>query len=185
MNFNSHYNLIGQHAFLGASKYHWINYTDEKIAESYMKALAIKKGTEDHEFACRCIKRKQHLPDLELTLNMYVNDCINFGMTPEQVLYYSDCCFGTADAISFDGSLLSISDLKTGSTKASMSQLLVYVALFCLEYGYDPDDIMAELRIYQNNTVETHIPSPDLIRGIMHKIVTFDRIITELKMEVG
>jgi len=66
-----------------------------------------------------------------------------------------------------------------------MSQLLVYVALFCLEYGYHPEDIEAQLRIYQNNTVETHVPSTDLIRGIMHKIVTFDRIITELKMEVG
>lgn len=26
MNFNNHSNLEGQHAFLGASKYHWIKY---------------------------------------------------------------------------------------------------------------------------------------------------------------
>ena len=30
MNFNKHSNLEGQHAFLGASKYHWINYSEEK-----------------------------------------------------------------------------------------------------------------------------------------------------------
>ena len=40
MNFNKHSNLEGQHAFLGASKYHWINYTDEKIADAYTSYLA-------------------------------------------------------------------------------------------------------------------------------------------------
>ena len=30
MNFVKHSNLEGQHAFLGASTYHWINYTEEK-----------------------------------------------------------------------------------------------------------------------------------------------------------
>ena len=34
MNFNKHLNLDGQHAFLGASKYHWINYDEGKIAET-------------------------------------------------------------------------------------------------------------------------------------------------------
>ena len=29
MDFNRHLDLEGQHAFLGASKYHWINYTDD------------------------------------------------------------------------------------------------------------------------------------------------------------
>ena len=43
MNFNKHSNLEGQHAFLGASKYHWINYSDEKVAEAYSKFLATKK----------------------------------------------------------------------------------------------------------------------------------------------
>ena len=44
MNFNRHSNLEGQHAFLGASKYHWINYTDDKIADSYVRFLATQKG---------------------------------------------------------------------------------------------------------------------------------------------
>ena len=33
MNFNKHSNLEGRHAFLGASKYHWIRYSDDKIAQ--------------------------------------------------------------------------------------------------------------------------------------------------------
>lgn len=37
MNFNNHSNLEGQHAFLGASKYHWINYGEDKVAEAYQK----------------------------------------------------------------------------------------------------------------------------------------------------
>ena len=37
MNFVKHSNLEGQHAFLGASTYHWINYTEEKVADAYAK----------------------------------------------------------------------------------------------------------------------------------------------------
>lgn len=35
MIFNNHSNLEGQHAFLGASKYHWINYDETKVADAY------------------------------------------------------------------------------------------------------------------------------------------------------
>ena len=48
MNFNRHSNLEGQHAFLGASKYHWINYSEDKVAEAYSKFLATQKGTVLH-----------------------------------------------------------------------------------------------------------------------------------------
>ena len=51
MNFNKHSNLEGQHAFLGASKYHWINYSEEKIADAYANYLATQKGTLLHAFA--------------------------------------------------------------------------------------------------------------------------------------
>ena len=34
MIFNNHSNLEGQHAFLGASKYHWINYDETKVADA-------------------------------------------------------------------------------------------------------------------------------------------------------
>ena len=51
MNFNNHSNLEGQHAFLGASKYHWINYSEDKVADAYSKFLATQKGTVLHAFA--------------------------------------------------------------------------------------------------------------------------------------
>lgn len=62
MIFNKHSALEGQHAFLGASKYHWINYDESKVAESYSKFLATQKGTELHDFAARCITLGQKLP---------------------------------------------------------------------------------------------------------------------------
>ena len=86
MNFNRHSNLEGQHAFLGASKYHWINYSEDKVAEAYSKFLATQKGTVLHDFAARCISLGQKLPKSQKTLNMYVNDAIGYKMTPEQVL---------------------------------------------------------------------------------------------------
>ena len=94
MIFNKHSALEGQHAFLGASKYHWINYDESKVAESYSKFLATQKGTELHDFAARCITLGQKLPKSQKTLNMYVNDAIGFKMVPEQPLFYSENCFG-------------------------------------------------------------------------------------------
>ncbi len=183
MNFNKHYSLEGKHAFLGASKYHWVNYDNEKIADSFMKYQATLKGTVLHEFAAQCITLGQKLPKSQKTLNMYVNDAIGFKMQPEQVLYYSDNCFGTADAIIFRNNLLRIHDLKTGVTKAHMEQLEIYAALFCLEYNKKPGEIDIELRIYQNNEIVIHHPTAEDILPIMDKIVTFDKIIEKLKME--
>ena len=90
MIFNKHSALEGQHAFLGASKYHWINYDESKVAESYSKFLATQKGTELHDFAAKCISLGQKLPKSQKTLNMYVNDAIGFKMVPEQPLFYSE-----------------------------------------------------------------------------------------------
>ena len=95
MNFNNHSNLEGQHAFLGASKYHWLNYSNQKIIEAYNNFMAAQRGTELHEFAKRCIELKQKLPKSQKTLNMYVNDAIGFNMKPEQILFYSDNCFAS------------------------------------------------------------------------------------------
>ena len=132
MNFNKHSALEGQHAFLGASKYHWINYDEIKVADSYSRYLATLRGTTLHDFAARCITLGQKLPKSKKTLNMYVNDAIGFRMTPEQVLYFLNNCFGTADAIAFRDGFLRIHDLKTGTTPAHMEQLEIYAALFCL-----------------------------------------------------
>lgn len=181
MNFNNHLNLEGQHAFLGASKYHWINYSEDKVVESYNKFLATLKGTALHEFAAQCIRLGQKLPKSKKTLNSYVNDAIGYKMIPEQVLYYSENCFGTADTISFRNRLLRIHDLKTGMIPAHMEQLLIYAALFCLEYKFKPSDIDIELRIYQHDEVLYHNPSDEEIVPIMDKIITFDKAINKVK----
>jgi hypothetical protein len=159
MNFNKHLNLEGQHAFLGASKYYWINYDETKVIEAYSKFLATQKGIELHEFAAQCIRLGQKLPKSKKTLNMYVNDAIGFKMTPEQPLFYSENCFGTADAISFRDKMLRIHDLKTGVIPAHMEQLEIYAALFCLEYKVNPADINIELRIYQSDQILYHNPT--------------------------
>lgn len=185
MNFLKHSNLEGQHAFLGASKYHWINYDKEKVAESYSKFLATQRGTILHDFAARCISLGQKLPRSRKTLNMYVNDAIGYKMTPEQVLYYSDNCFGTADSISFNDSLLRIHDLKTGVIPAHIEQLEIYAALFCLEYKIKPGDIDMELRIYQSDEILYHKPTVEDIAPIMDKIITFDKIINNIKEQEG
>lgn len=182
MKFNPHSNLIGQHAFLSASKYHWINYDEEKLANTYLKFLATQRGTELHDFACRCIQLGQKLPRSNKTLNMYVNDAIGFKMTPEQPLYYSENCFGTADAISFKNDFLRIHDLKTGEIPASIHQLEIYASLFCLEYDIRPSDISMELRIYQSDQVLVSNPTVEDIAPIMDKIVIFDKRIQQIKM---
>lgn len=185
MNFNKHSNLEGQHAFLGASKYHWINYSADKVAEAYSKFLATQKGTILHAFAAQCIALGQKLPKSQKTLNMYVNDAIGFKMTPEQILYYSDNCFGTADAILFRNGTLRIHDLKTGVIPAHMEQLEIYAALFCLEYKVKIADIEMELRLYQNNEILYHNPTAEDIVPIMDKIITFDKVIKKLKDQEG
>ncbi len=185
MNFNRHSNLEGQHAFLGASKYHWINYDESKVAESYSKFLATQKGTVLHEFAAQCIRLGQKLPKSPKILNMYVNDAIGFKMTPEQPLFYSENCFGTADSIAFRDDRLRIHDLKTGVIPAHMEQLMIYAALFCLEYKIKPAEIEIELRLYQNNEILYHNPTVEELVPIIDKIVTFDKIINKIKEQEG
>lgn len=184
MNFNRHLELEGQHAFLGASKYHWINYDEDKITSSYLNFLATQRGTELHDFAKRCIELGINLPRTKETLNMYVNDAIGYKMTPEQPLVYSYNCFGTADAISFRRKLLRVHDYKSGATPAKMSQLDIYVALFCLEYSVLPEDIDIEERIYQSQQALVREPPKEEIREIMEKIMLFDKRIDKIKSEV-
>ena len=114
---------------------------------------------------------------------MYVNDAIGFRMTPEQGLYYSPNCFGTADAISFENGFLRIHDLKTGTTKASFSQLHVYAALFCHEDDIRPGSIDGEFRIYQNDDKMIEPYDPEKILYVMQKIEKFDKQIEKMKVE--
>ena len=183
MNFNSHSDLIGRHAFLSASNYHWLNYDQEKLATVYQNAQAARRGTELHEFAHRAENLGIKLPRSNKTLNMYVNDAIGYRMTTEQILYYSDNSYGTTDAIAFRKAFLRIHDLKTGLIPGSMHQLEIYAALFCLEYGIKPGEIEMELRIYQSDEILVSVPELDVIAHIMSKIVVFDRFLESLKAE--
>lgn len=183
MNFNRHSDLVGQHAFLSASKYHWINYSEDKLDRVFTAAMAAQRGTELHAFAHEAIRLRERLPGNGKTLSMYVNDAIGYKMQIEQILYYSENAFGTADTISFRKNKLRIHDLKTGFTPCSEHQLEVYAALFCLEYRFKPSDIEIEMRIYQNDEVRIYEADPDVITHIMDRIVTFDRRITQLRLE--
>lgn len=182
MNFNDHWNLEGQHAFLSASKYHWINYDDEKLALAFSKYMAAQKGTEMHDLAKRLIELGVKLPKTKKTINMYVNDAIGFQMRPEILLYYSDNCFGTCDAISFKKNFLRIHDLKNGESPTSIKQVQVYAALFCLEYKINPADIDMELRIYQLDDIVADVPDPEEIINIMNTIMKHDQIIEKIKI---
>jgi len=182
MNFKKHLDIDGQHAFLSASKYHWVNYDTEKLAMSYSKYLAAQRGTRLHEFAHECIQLGIKLPKTKKTLNLYINDAIGYKMTTEQILYYSENCFGTTDAISFRQNILRIHDLKTGSTPSSIRQLEVYAALFCLEYNMKPGTIGIELRLYQLDEILIHEPLPEDILYIMDKIIMFDKQLDKIKM---
>lgn len=183
MLFNSHSELAGQHAFLSPSKYHWINYDEEKLDRVFTARMASQRGTDLHSFALEAIRLGVKLPKSPKTLHLYVNDAIGFRMKPEQPLYYSINAFGTVDTISFRRNKLRIHDLKTGLHPCSVHQLEVYAALFCLEYRFKPMEIKIELRIYQNNEVQIYEPEPDDITHIMDKIVTFDKRINELRLE--
>ena len=205
MIFNQHSELEGQHAFLSPSKYSWLNYDQEKLETAYRRQYANTIGTILHDLAHRCILNKvklsksdRHLVLLALldngvpqglidandileTLSPFVNDALGFRMETEQVLYYSENAFGTADVICFRDNTLRIHDYKSGIAPVHMDQLYIYAALFCLEYDKKPEQIQIELRIYQSGEALIDKPSPEVIRAIMNKIVDSDRFLRKLK----
>lgn len=181
MIFNDHSKLAGCHAFLGASSYHWLNYSDDKLRSVYESNQAKEMGTRLHALAAELITLNVKLPRNNKTLNAYVNDAIGYKMQPEVVLYYSPNCFGTADCISFKNNFLRIHDFKSGETPAKMDQLMIYAALFCLEYRVNPKNIESELRIYQSDDCRVCNPTPEEIQEVMDKIVNADRIISEMQ----
>lgn len=125
------------------------------------------------------------MEDVQKTVNMYVNDAIRNRMAPEQVLYYSANAFGTTDAIGFKNRKLDVWDLKTGRTHASFDQLLRYVCFFLLEYNMGKLDGVdeIELRIYQGNGIKIHTPDRTEILPLLDKIVYFDQLVTQWRME--
>lgn len=208
MNFFTHNELRGKHAMLAPSQPHWLEYSEDKLYQKYVSNYAQTIGTLLHELAETLIKNNVKLKKTDKTVVLvhllqndiprsaiemdriysnfmtYVNDAIGFRLTPEQPLVYSEYCFGTADAISFRNNLLRIHDYKSGTTPAKMEQLMIYAALFCLEYKYKPGEIEMELRIYQNDEILHHEPTADEIAPIMDKIIHSDKVLCELNEEV-
>lgn len=182
-NFNSHEDLKGYHAFLAPSNYYWVGYDDDKFEKHLVTSQAARLGDELHEFASNAIKLRIKLPPVKKTMNMFVNDAIGFHMKSELTLVYSENVFGTTDAISFRDGLLRIHDLKTGSTRTNMMQLIIYAALFCLEYEERPSDIEFELRIYKSDLIESYIPTIPEILEVMDVIIKRDKRIKEFRRE--
>lgn len=186
MRFRKHSHLEGQHAFLSPSVYHWINYDEEKLKFRYKTLRAALEGVEQHRYAAIAIEEREIQDDETTTLGMYINQCIQYGMQPEIVLYYSPNAFGTVDAIRYAHRILRISDLKTGASRTSEHQLEVYAALFFLEYEIDPFSTREiELRIYQDGKCRVYFGDPAFIKGIMDKIVRFDELLNKLREEVS
>ena len=208
MDWHRHSAIEGQHAFLGASKYHWINYDSDKLFERFSSSYIPTIGTILHALAKSLIDKKVKLTKADKkvvllrllengvprsVINMdfiyenlmnYVNDCIGFGMDTEVTLMYSEYAFGTADAINFRDDILRIHDLKTGAAMAHVEQLYIYAALFCLEYRKKPGEIKIYLSIYQDGEVFEEEPDVEVIAQIMDKIITFDKAIRKFKGEV-
>ena len=183
MRFNQHVNLEGLHAPFSPSQSSWLRYSDTKALEVYANKKAAEMGTILHSWAKTTIDLGIRQPRSKKTIYAYVNDAIGFKMSTEVVLFYSERFFGTADAISFRNNTLRIHDLKTGKTPVHMEQLMIYAALFCLEYKVKPSDIDIELRIYQNDEVLYHNPTAEEIVPIMDKIIHLNKLLEKAEYE--
>jgi hypothetical protein len=181
MQFKIHNDLSGLHAPFSPSQAHWLRYDDDKVIEVYKNRKAAQMGTRLHAWAAETIKLGLKQPRSKKTIYAYINDAIGFKMEPEVVLFYSERFFGTADTISFKNGVLRIHDLKTGKTPVHIEQLMVYAALFCLEYKVKPGDIEIELRIYQNDEILYHKPEADEIVPIIDRIIHMDKILEKLE----
>ena len=185
MKWNAHSELRNKHAILAPSNTSWPKYTDAKMIENFNAIQAKEQGTIIHDWAAQTIKLGFKQPRKEDTLCMYINDSIKLGLDVEQPLFHSWECFGTSDAIQFDGKTLIIHDLKTGTkVKGHMDQLISYAALFCLEYGVDPNKIKIELRIYQFDEIVEYKPEGDVIAERMNVIIHLVNVLQTLKAGV-
>lgn len=188
--FRRHLEVKDRHSFLSPSKYHWVNYDDEKIVAAYDKSMTAALGTRLHAWSAETIRLGLRQPDNSKTINMYVNDCIGYRMQIEQPLVYSENAFGHTDAIWFGDNpdkespyklLLRIFDLKNGDTPSSKSQLECYAALFCLEYNVRPMELEYDLRIYQNDEIIPFETDPEDITYIMDRYIVANQLIEAMK----
>ena len=178
LNFIKHSNLSG-HAPFSPSHPAWLRYDADKAIKYLIAKKASERGTRLHAWAKETIDMKIKQPRSKKTLYSYVNDAIGFRMDTEVVLYYSPNFWGTADSICFRDNVLRIHDLKTGTGPIHEEQVLVYAALFCLEYKIRPGDIEMELRIYQNDDIDVLKPTASDIVPIMDRIIHLDKLINQ------
>lgn len=208
MIFNKHSELKGKHALLSPSKSSWLRYDEDQLYQRYVGEYAASIGTALHDLAETLIRENIKLKKSDKNLMLvhllrngiprniididslfdnfmlYVNDCIGFRMTPEQILVYSDFIFGTADAIAFRNNFLRVHDYKSGNTPVKMEQLLIYAALFCLEYRIKPAELSGiELRIYQGGEIIFDNPTVEMVTETMDKIVTMDKTLQKIRTE--
>lgn len=191
MSFKRNTNIIGRHALLSPSNYHWLEYDADKLRRWYFQKQQAARGDKLHAYAQQAIELAQKQPDNGTTVAMYINDAIGFRMSPEVPLMYSEDCFGTADALGFREerwqnvliNTLRVSDLKTGITAADMKQLKIYAGLFCFEYSMSPLEIRIILRIYQNDAIEELIADEADILMVMERIKTQAEIVAYLREE--
>lgn len=173
----------GQHAFLSPSSPAWLRYNDTHLIDMYRQENAKVMGTKLHAWAEDTIKLGiTQKFGTENALYNFVNDAIGYNMESEKLLFHTPYCFGTSDAIKFDGSVLRIYDLKTGVTKPHADQLKVYAALWCLINKVDPKKIYIDMRFYQINEIIQVEYDPEEIKSIMSIIKHLE---TVLKKEDG
>jgi hypothetical protein len=184
MNWKSYSHLENTHSFLSPSRHHWLNYTSEKLVSTYENYRKIALGTQYHALAAELITLAVRLPNTMASFNSFVNDAIGFKMKSEVLLFYSDNCYGTADAISFSDGVLRIHDLKTGRSPASINQLLIYAGLFCLDYMIEPKEIKEiQLRLYQNEEIIELSPTIKDIFDVVARIEESDKIIESVNTD--
>lgn len=187
MIWEKHLDLTGKHALFSPSKPSWLNKDSEMLREYISNSFAAARGTELHAWRADRIRLRRKQPRNSDEINMFINDAIGYGMESEQILYYSPYVFGTADSIMFNErkSLLRVHDLKTGRTPAKMEQLIIYAALFCLNYGVNPSDIETVLRIYQNGEIAELTADKDDILPVMEQIKICDEIAADISKDNG
>lgn len=193
MSLKKNTNLIGLHAFLSPSSYHWLDYDEDKLRRVFFDRQQASRGDKLHSFAQQAIELKIKQAENGTTLSTYINDAIGYRMEAEISLLYSVDCFGTCDAIGIreerwpDGMFMTlrISDLKTGVTPASMKQLLIYAGIFFHEYAnlFHPKNVRVVLRIYQNDTIVEHMPDMTEIMSVMSRIATQAALVAYLREE--
>lgn len=185
------------HAILAPSSPAWIRADDEGLMKRLRAYYAKQVGTIVHETAeiyissgekikkseaksvLKFVQLQNKIPKKVINVDQYVdafvhhvNDAVSFGMRPEVVLYFSENCFGHADASVYDqkNNVLRIHDLKTGVTPASMEQLEIYAALWEFQNPQFKRPKI-ELRIYQGSEVNVLKPDQDTIDIIKNQIV--------------